>query len=265
MKKLYFLFTICCLLYLNVIAQQNFWQPTNGPMGGYIKAVACTPNNEIFAGTIGHGIYRSTDNGSTWSPTSPTSIYNRVHSLGVNHNGYIYAGVQYLSTSYFIEDLYRSTDNGNSWTASGHVERLTISIAFNSAGDIFAGTKTHGVFRSTNDGETWAQINSGLTSPNIFSLAVNTNGDILAGTPSGIFRSTNNGANWNEINSGLTSLDVKTIAVSSNANIFCGTFGGGVFRSTDNGNSWVQINNGLTNLNINSLSVNSAGYIYAGS
>ncbi len=38
----------------------------------------------------------------------------------------------------------------------------------------------------------------------VYSLAINSNGDIFAGTDDGIFRSTDNGDNWVQINQGLT-------------------------------------------------------------
>ena len=65
---------------------------------------------------------------------------------------------------------------------------FVFSLVINSAGHIFAGTQG-GVFRSTNDGDTW--VNIGLTGNEIYSLAVNITDDIIfAGTYSGrVFRS----------------------------------------------------------------------------
>ena len=106
-----------------------------------------------------------------------------------------------------------------------------------------------------------------MTNNTITSLAINSSGDIFAGTEGGgAFRSTDNGENWVQINQGLTSegLYVRSLAVNSNDDIFAGTFEG-VFRSTDNGENWVQINQGLYNyMNVYSLAINSNGGIFAG-
>ena len=47
------------------------------------------------------------------------------------------------------------------------------TLAINSAGDIFAGTREHGVFRSTDNGNNWSQVNNGITDFDIRSIAIN--------------------------------------------------------------------------------------------
>ena len=61
-----------------------------------------------------------------------------------------------------------------------------------------------GVFLSNDNGTTWTGVNSGITNPDVLSLAVlGTN--LFAGTNGdGVYLSTNNGATWTGINSGLT-------------------------------------------------------------
>jgi hypothetical protein len=79
----------------------------------------------------------------------------------------------------------------------GFTETIVTALISDSSGTVFAGCLygSSGVFRSTNNGETWTPINEGLTSTNIQALAINSNGLIFAGTQgSGIFRSTDNGS-----------------------------------------------------------------------
>ena len=74
------------------------------------------------------------------------------------------------------------------------------SLAINSNGDIFAGIVFGGMFRSTDNGDNWTAINTGLTNTRVHgALAINSNGDIFAGTIGGVFRSTDNGDNWTAI------------------------------------------------------------------
>ena len=66
-----------------------------------------------------------------------------------------------------------------------------IALATNASGDIFVGTQGGGIFRSTDSGETWTEVNNGLTDTNVRAMAINSAGDIFAGTWSGgVFRST---------------------------------------------------------------------------
>ena len=116
------------------------------------------------------------------------------------------------------------------------------------------------MFRSTDDGNTWTQVNTGLTAPRVISFTANQNGDIFAGTyfGGGVFRSTDNGDTWVEKNNGVVATDVRAIArrvfavppiehptVGPIDHIFAGTYGSGVFRSTNSGGSWQKTNNGL--------------------
>src|ERR1035437_3699340 len=82
--------------------------------------------------------------------------------------------------------------------------------------NLFAGTDV-GVFLSTNNGTSWAAVNTGLTFSDIFALAVSGT-NLFAGTrDGGIYLSQNNGTSWAAINTGLTgdALYVRSLVVSA--------------------------------------------------
>jgi photosystem II stability/assembly factor-like uncharacterized protein len=108
--------------------------------------------------------------------------------------------------------------------------------------------------------KSWTQVNNGLASTNVISLA--TNGRyVFAGTEIGAFRSTDDGDNWVAINTNLPRTFIRAFAFNS-ASTFAGT-DSGVFTSTDAGNSWVPLNDSLTELGINRLAF-IAPYLFAG-
>ena len=117
-----------------------------------------------------------------------------------------------------------------------------LALATNASGHVFVGTQGGGVFRSTDNAETWTAVNNGLTNTNVRALTIAPTGSIFAGTfDSGTFRSTDNGDNWTAANNGLGSLLVRSLLTNSAGDIFAGTFGGGVYRSTDNGDTWIAV------------------------
>src|SRR6185369_7984430 len=124
-------------------------------------------------------------------------------------------------------------------TAGGAGFRVTIralAIDPNNSDTIYAGSDWEGVFKSTNGGGSWSQINSGLTSPYVYALAIDptTSSTIYAGTYyGGVFKSTNGGQNWGEINAGMSSVKVNSLAIDpySPAIIYVGTGGGGVLKT----------------------------------
>ncbi|NEP02773.1 MAG: hypothetical protein F6K58_29810, partial [Symploca sp. SIO2E9] len=75
-------------------------------------------------------------------------------------------------------------------------------------GSLFVGTD-NGIFRYTDEGKNWVEINKGLTNLDIYSLAVNEKGYIFAGASEGnVFRSIDLGESWVEIGSGGVSVVV---------------------------------------------------------
>jgi photosystem II stability/assembly factor-like uncharacterized protein len=120
---------------------------------------------------------------------------------------------------------------------------------------LIAGTST-GIYRSSDNGATWAAVNSGGSRIVANALAVSDD-EIFAGTDDGIFHSTDNGSNWTVMSPGLTGLQIKSLAVRG-TNLFAGTYYAGIWVSTNNGEHWSQANAGLgtiTNSSINSLAV----------
>ena len=251
------LIVVCLLLFENRAYAQ--WVQTNGPYGGRVNSIVVIGDN-IFAGTSGGGVFRSTDNGTSWTAVNSglpiTSDYPFIVSDFTASGDNIFAATE--------KGVFRSTDNGTSWTISDSSFSIeTRSLAL-SGDNIFAATD-QGVFRSTNNGTTWTTANSGLpmdTVPlfmGITSLAVSGN-NIFAGTIGlncgGVFLSTDNGVTWTSASLGLPTDIVPMImvpsfivsfAVSDN-NIFAATGGyGGVFLSTNNGTNWIEVNSGFPN------------------
>jgi len=220
MKSIFrFLFAVFSLLTTTnpLLAQ---WVQTNGPYGGYISSFAISGTN-LFVGTDDGGVYRSTNNGTSWMVVNSGLTNSYVFSLAVSGIN-LFAGTE-------DGGVFLSTDNSTSWTAvnSGLTISAVRSLAV-SRTNLFAGTQ-RGVFLSTNNGTSWTAVNSGLTISAVPSLAVSDTNLFAATYGSGVFFSTNNGTSWTAVNSGLTNLNVLSLAVSGTS-LFAGTASNGVWR-----------------------------------
>src|SRR5262249_39826390 len=151
------------------------WMHTAGPEGGSIQVLLINGTN-LFAGTGGGGIFRSSDNGASW-----TAVNN---GLGA---GYIYSfaargTILFAGTESHVSV---STDNGQSWTvADNGLRNLFVTALVVSGTNVFAGTSggSGGIFFSANDGASWTPVNNGLPqNVNIRSLAVS-GANLFAGT-----------------------------------------------------------------------------------
>ena len=109
---------------------------------------------------------------------------------------------------------------------------------------VWAASWGGGVYRSTDNGNNFTQVNNGLTNLNINRLDYN-DGVLLAATYGSVFKSTNEGDDWEQINTGLFNDKVTDVAALNSSTFFCVTKGNGVFRTNDAGSNWEEVNNGL--------------------
>ena len=130
---------------------------------------------------------------------------------------------------------------------------------------IYAGSQVYGVLKSTDNGENWVQVNTGLSGDalNVRRLIMDPQrpGHIYAGTRgAGVYMSTDGGTNWQAINtnfpfndSGLRNVGALSLyqPESGLPILYAGTQGSGVFKTTAGDPAqvnWVSINDGLPSL-----------------
>jgi photosystem II stability/assembly factor-like uncharacterized protein len=243
------LFLVCW----SVNAQAQFWEQTNGPYGAFVNAITTLQNNRLVLAT-NLGLYISYDSVRTWSPFGLTA--KKVTALIGDSSGTMYAGVAEASGT----GVYRTTNGGLSWTYQGIPNRYVNSFAINSQGHVFVGTRG-GAYRSTDRGDHWTEINSGISFPEINAIVINSRDELFAGTVFGLFKSTNNGSTW--LQAGLA-ITVSSIALATDDIMYAGspTPGGGLLRSTNGGITWDTT--ALMRFGIASVAV-AFGRIYAGS
>jgi len=186
----------------------------------------------IFAGTT-DGVFRSTDNGLTWSILNTGLTNTNVWSLAIAGSN-IFAGT--------AKGVFRSNNNGLTWESTDtKLANMGIESLHSTGILLFAGTSGNGVFRSSNNGTVWTSASSGITDNYIFTVTSN-GSTIYSGTGMGVFSSTNNGITWAPLSNGVYPI-VRALIIS-NGNIFAGG-AGGIYRSIDNGSSWSEVNNGI--------------------
>jgi photosystem II stability/assembly factor-like uncharacterized protein len=234
------------------------WAPSNGglPPNENIMALAVN-GNTIFVSTADSCVYRSTNNGVSWTPARSGLIY------AVSYYLYVY-GLFAMGTSTFAatnEGVYVTIDNGISWlqrdTGITNPQWAYLQTFCNNNPYIFTGGGDC-LFRSSDDGATWAEADSGLLQAGYIHSLVALGDTIIAGTGSGVYLSTNDGDYWAPVTSGIPAGTVNCLdSVSSGKKtlIFAGT-SSGVYLSTDSGRTWTDKNAGLTlDKRVNSLTM----------
>jgi photosystem II stability/assembly factor-like uncharacterized protein len=211
------------------------WRQTSGPDGAVIN---CLLSNgpKLFAGTSVSGVFRSTNQGESWTPINAGLLAPNVQSLAADGPN-LFAALSQIQSIYSA--VYRSTDQGESWTPVGdglpQISRVSLLAVVGpnlfAVSDTPSGTDTppgSAVFRSSDQGESWTQVGDGLQPGQPVSSFAAVGPKLFAAAPGGVFHSTDQGESWISVNEGLTDLRVRALAVVGEK-LFAGTFGGGVF------------------------------------
>ncbi len=168
------------------------------------------------------------------------------------------------------QSVYRSEDGGESWkkcTKGVHSECDIRALAFDPTDPsiMFAGTEA-GLYRSRNDGDEWAQLDSDLNELQIWSIAIDPNDsrNIYVGTcPSAFYKSEDGGDSWRKLtaelvdNCGSIIPRVTTMIVDpeDSQTVYAGIEIDGMRYSHDGGETWEAGNEGLSSLDIHGLTV----------
>ncbi len=281
----------------NVYGWYRYWYSTGVPVCN-VKKIAVDPYNYIFAAVW--GINRSMNGGLNWETVNNGLNNLDVKAITIKNDGTIFCGVG----GWTIGSVYRSTNNGNSWTLANagipthEVAGLTVddsdnvyvsntygvykstdngdtwfnigtppggNLAFNSIGDLFLASWGGGLWKLPAGDTTWVNLTSNIGASWIWTIFIGSNDYIYAAGK----RSEDNGETW--ITMGYTgSHGASSYAENSHGHLFCGTmnFGSGAFRSTNYGDTWEAINEGFpmsgNYFDIRSIAIDDQDYLYAG-
>jgi hypothetical protein len=138
-------------------------------VGGRITALVTTSDGTWFAGAADGGVWRSTDQGQTWTP-----VFDSMPTLSIGA-------------------LAVDPVDGSLWVGTGEA---------NVSQDSYAGT---GVYRSADDGASFQRVgddssgNNPLVSHTVFRIAFDPGGNAYAATDNGLFRYSASSGSWTEV------------------------------------------------------------------
>ncbi len=244
------------------------WQPlgpTNVPAGdgiGRVNWITVDPTdtNIIWVGTPAGGLWKSIDNGQTWSSNTDLLPVLGVSQIAIDpfdHNNMLIGmGDRDAGDTQSI-GIMRSIDGGVTWTLTSlnynitNYAQIRKIIYDPTIADIVIASTSTGIYRSTDGGINWDQTGGGDIRDLEFNPA--DHNTIYACSNDQVFVSPDNGLNWNQSTNGLPTSGVGrmelavTNSASSTVYLLCddannsGYFG--LYRSTNSGIDWTLMSN----------------------
>lgn len=230
------------------------WRSVGPYIGGRVVTVTGVPGNAnlFYAGAVGGGVWRSTDEGVEWENISDGKLPGPSSSIGAvavapsdPKTLYVGTGEADIRSDVIPGDgVYKSTDAGKTWHYAGLRDTHSISailvhpkdpnvVYAASMGHVFVPDPERGVFKSTDGGKSWKKIlfvdnNTGaidlVMDPNHPDLiyatmwqAIRMPWGLTSGGPgSGIYKTTDGGAHWTNItrNPGLPQTVLGRVGLS---------------------------------------------------
>ncbi len=210
------------------------WRELGPARGGRSVAVAGSPSRplEYWMGTTGGGVWKTTDGGLNWQPSSDAAFGGTIGAIAVAASNpdivYVGGGETHIrgNTSHG-DGLWKTTDGGRTWTLMGlretrHIARVRVHptdpniVYVGALGHAFGNNPERGVFKSTDGGSTWTRILYRNDSTGISDLIMDPNDPntlyaafwhayrrpwmLNSGGPGGgLMKTTDGGATWTEL------------------------------------------------------------------
>jgi photosystem II stability/assembly factor-like uncharacterized protein len=216
------------------------WRMIGPFRGGRVNAVAGVPGepNVFYFGSVGGGLWKSTNAGRTWNPIFDSENAASIGAIAVaaSDSNVIYVGTgeaDMRDSIAFGDGVYKSTDAGRTWTRLGlestrqigkiAVDPANANVVFVAAmGHLYGPNPDRGVFRSRDGGRTWQKVL--FTNDNVGAIDV-----VIDPRNSQVVYA----SLWN------TRRPPWYIYAPTNGP------GGGIYKSTDGGSTWTQLTSGL--------------------
>ena len=242
MKKILYCISILAILcfFAGDLSAQDLYSWSNlGPdnLGSKTRSIVFDSDGNVFAGSVGGGLYKSTTSGSSWVKVSSYTGNPNVTCMAVNgSNIYVGTGETDFSFGYY-------NDNVSGFDVS----------TFTSGYIGYTGLPGSGVYVSNDNGSTWSNVNATTEAPfmtnqnlgpfvGIQQLSVHGNRAFVA-TREGLYYSDDN---FNSVTLSSGSEAFQTSAIfdvkGGDGNVVYAATADSVYISSNNGQSFISIN-----------------------
>jgi len=247
-----------------------------------VDLIQYDPSRPAVAYAVSHSTsavtyYRSDDDGVSWIPLTPPLIPGEFIRLtfAVSRGGTLLIPVDNPTGG----RLLRSSDTGKTWSSvalPAPESRLESRLIVDPVSPHILYDLTRlGLFRSEDDGASWARRGSGIpltlaidpAEPSTLYAGGETAPDTIQPKDAGLWKSTDSGISWHLLTTPFPPLTaILSVDVSASGSVLWVSTVDGIFKSTDSGATWTTAFDGLPGPAITALFADPfrASRVYAG-
>jgi len=228
------------ILVFSAFSASAQWIPVGAGLGNFPPTSMFSYIDSVYLGTYGGGLFRTLDNGSTW-----TAINGNLENLDINdiRPGPISTCV-FVATAngpYFTQNL--ATYENCTSTGLTNTDIRYFWFGNDDEAEWAIGTHGGGVFTSPDYAGPWTERNtgisgSGLTVNDIGGYSDNSIDFSVMGTDGGVYYSFDNLTTWTEKNNGLTGNALLVKKLTGLGPMVLIATRGGLYLSLDLGDTW---------------------------
>jgi photosystem II stability/assembly factor-like uncharacterized protein len=205
-------------------------------------------NKNYFTATDS-GLYKSTNNGQNWTDIKGSLQWSAAGNTVGNAFGQLY----FYNP---LTGLLKSTNLGVSWSALPAFPGSGISYFMEHNSNLFVyTTETNGIYRSSDQGNSWVRKDNGLTGAVITGLTVS-GSELYCITSELVYKSIDEGDTWVNVQNGITGTNFRGITASQ-GKVCIASYQNGIYVSSDGGANWILTADGLDNDYVNGIAANS--------
>lgn len=203
------------------------WDARNSGVASPLINSIVTDGAMVYAAGEGCGVYRSDDDGETWTAASNGLGERAVFAL-TGHAGDLYVGSW--------GGVWRSIDQAQNWTYTNLTGEGVFAM-YSSGTILYAGTFDGDVYTTTNGGDDWTELGTGLPNGTVRGIARLGTALYAAVNDQGVYRLLDGQSTWTSMNAGLPEFALGALVVSDGM-LFVGLSSQGVYRWNPGAQQW---------------------------
>ncbi len=223
-----------------------------------IEAVCFTSATTGFVAGWNNYFAKTTDGGATWTTMTVGSdnwYFKDIEFYDANN------GVAAAITNSSGNVIYVTSDGGTTWTTATGINHGIEDVCYANATTLYAVGGDEKISKSTDGGNSWSEIYSGIFTYYFMGVDFDGNFGIVGGEDGKIMSTTDGGSTWQTFATGYENFQGAHVFNSDSA--YMGGTDENIYKTTDSGSNWSMEDDGAGSSHIYKIKTTANNTVFA--